>query len=73
MTKFRKFLNKIMGYEYLINIRTQHIHKLNNIKSTCSVQFIKGHNKWYITSHQYERLITRHTEMHKCIHCFKET
>lgn len=65
------FWDRVMGYKYIINTHTQHIHRLEGVIPSCSVDKMKPIHKWKITEHEYSKFMNTHTNLHHCPHCFK--
>ena len=74
--KLPKFLRRLLGYTYILNIKSAEVHCEYTITPMCSINKMKESNKKYITKRQYNNL--KYTYINKriingCIHCNQAT
>lgn len=72
-----KIFRKLLGYKYLVNVKTGEVHVISKITGACGVHNMAEKNKMYVTEEQYPKLevLSKKLEvinLNGCVHCNKE-
>lgn len=68
----RTFWQIIFGYKYILNTRSNELHRISSITNACNINLMAEKNKKFLTARQANKKLRECININGCCHCFKE-